>query len=560
MRRESSRDVLRHLQTLYRCGVVGPLSDEQLLDRFVARRDEMAEESFTELVQRHGPMVLGVCRRVLGDAHEAEDAFQATFLVLARKAASVLRREKVANWLYGVAVRTAQEARGRAARRRAREGRVRTPVQFEPPDGSPAELRAILDEELARLPPRYREAVVLCELEGLSRWEAAGRLGVPEGTLSSRLARAKARLRDRLVRRGIALPAVALAGALLREARATTLPLALVESTVEAATLVAAGPAALATSASVAALTQGVIKAMLLAKLKGIALGLGTLTAVVSGAVVLAQAGPRPGAAPSPPPPAVDQGPREIAPTPPPSVDQGPREIAPPPPPAQGRTRRSTREPENPPVPPDQAPPPPAPVDRTAALERKLDRILDALERFSRTTPAPAEVLAGIRDVTPAPGTGAPRMSTPPPAAEVGPTPEYPPQAPTIEPPPALRPPSALPPQGPTAMPEPAPTPLPQPGPSPSALPALRAAGPRGSQSIADRLSAVEHRLDELEAGVRQTYSFAAHLKSRLNDLERRVGGPASGPSDSTVAPDLPPSRRRSMPPDGPLPPAQGTQ
>ena len=112
--RGSSRDVLRNLRTLYRCGVVGSLSDEQLLDRFVARRDETAEEAFTELVQRHGAMVLGVCRRILGDAHEAEDAFQATFLVLARKASSVVRREKVANWLYGVAVRTAREALGRA--------------------------------------------------------------------------------------------------------------------------------------------------------------------------------------------------------------------------------------------------------------------------------------------------------------------------------------------------------------------------------------------------------------------------------------------------------------
>src|SRR5438445_519502 len=125
------RAVLRPLRTLCRCGVVGPLDDEQLLERFLARRDETAEEAFAELVQRHGPMVLGVCRRVLGDAHEAEDAFQATFLVLARKAASLVRREKVANWLYGVAVRTAKEARGRAARRRAREERVCTPVHVE---------------------------------------------------------------------------------------------------------------------------------------------------------------------------------------------------------------------------------------------------------------------------------------------------------------------------------------------------------------------------------------------------------------------------------------------
>src|SRR5262249_59265492 len=175
------------------------------------------------LVQRHGSMVLGVCRRILGDAHEAEDAFQATFLVLARKADSVVRREKVASWLYGVAVRTAKEARVRSARRRAREERVSTPIYLDPPeDGFPDELRDIVDEELARLPARHRGPVVLCELEGLSRPEAARRLGIPEGTLSSRLARAKARLRDRLASRGVTLPAAAISAILIREARAVT--------------------------------------------------------------------------------------------------------------------------------------------------------------------------------------------------------------------------------------------------------------------------------------------------------------------------------------------------
>ncbi len=294
MRGGSSPDVIRHLRTLYRCGVVGPLSDEQLLERFLAHRDETAEEAFAELVQRHGPMVLGVCRRVLGDAHEAEDAFQATFLVLARKATSVVRREKVANWLYGVAVRTAKEARVRAARRRSREERVSTPVHVEPPDeGFPEELRAILDEELARLPARYRGPVVLCELEGLSRLEAARRLDIPEGTLSSRLSRAKTRLRDRLARRGVTVPVVALSTALIREAQAISLPMSLIEATVGAATRVAAGAsAASALSAPVASLSEGVLNAMLFAKVKGIALGVGVLTAVVSGAVVLAQSGP----------------------------------------------------------------------------------------------------------------------------------------------------------------------------------------------------------------------------------------------------------------------------
>jgi RNA polymerase sigma factor (sigma-70 family) len=282
--------VAGHLRTLYQAGVLGPLGDEELLERFLARRDE---EAFAELVRRHGPMVLGACRRVLRDPQEAEDVFQATFLVLTRKAAAVVRREKVASWLHCVAVRTAQEARLRAARRRAREQRVSRPIRVYPPDdGPPDEWRAILDEELARLPPRHRGPLVLCELEGFSRPEAARRLGIPEGTLSSRLARAKARLRDRLAARGVTLPAAAIAAVLAREARAATVPLSLLESTVEAATCVATGPiAAAAISAPVASLYQGVINTMLVAKLKGIALAVGTMTAVVSGAVVLAQSG-----------------------------------------------------------------------------------------------------------------------------------------------------------------------------------------------------------------------------------------------------------------------------
>ena len=351
MRGGSSPDVLRHLRTLYRCGVVGPLSDEQLLERFLAHRDETAEEAFAELVQRHGPMVLGVCRRVLGDAHEAEDAFQATFLVLARKATSVVRREKVANWLYGVAVRTAREARVRAARRRSREERVSTPVHVEPPDeGFPEELRAILDEELARLPARYRGPVVLCELEGLSRPEAARRLDIPEGTLSSRLSRAKTRLRDRLARRGVAVPVAALSTALIREAQAISLPMSLIEATVGAATRVAAGAsAASALSAPVASLSEGVLNAMLFAKVKGIALGVGLMTAVVSGAVVLAQSGP------------------------------ASKTVAVPVDPTQPRAE----------YPESNVAPQSAERDRTAALEKKLDRVLEALERMSIKPQAP---------------------------------------------------------------------------------------------------------------------------------------------------------------------------
>jgi RNA polymerase sigma factor (sigma-70 family) len=332
------------MQTLYRFGVVGSFGDEQLLERFLAWRDEAAEEAFAELVRRHGPMVLGVCRRILGDAHDAEDAFQATFLVLARKAAAVVRREKIAAWLHCIAARTAKEARLRAARRRAREERVSMPINVAPPgDGFPNDLRDILDEELARLPARHRGALVLCELEGLSRPEAARRLGIPEGTLSSRLSRAKARLRDRLASRGVSLAAAALSAALVREARSVTVPLSLLESTAQAAAFVAAGPslvAAGALSASAAALSEGVIKTMFLAKLKGIAIAAGAMTVVVSGAIALAQ------------------------------YDAGP---------SRAEFRKDGQLGSQPGV---------AVLDdryaddRAAALERKLDRVLEALERL----------------------------------------------------------------------------------------------------------------------------------------------------------------------------------
>ena len=339
----STRHVLRHLQTLYRCGVTGHQSDEQLLERFLARRDEAAEEAFTAIVQRHGPMVFGVCLRVLGDGHDAEDAFQATFLVLARKAASVIKRDKVANWLYGVACRTAQQARGRAARRRAREERVGMSPQIEPAEGDLSdELKGILDEELARLPARYRAPIVLCELEGLSRQEAARRLGVPEGTLSSRLARAKNQLRDRLARRGLGLPMVVLSAALVREAGAATLSDALIESTAHAAMCVAAGStASLAVAASVVSLTEGVLKTMLLTKLKGAALSLGTLAVIVSGAVALGQSNP------------------------------GPRRALHP---AQESRKDANPQPAQ--------PEPAISDDRTDVVERKLDRILNALDRL----------------------------------------------------------------------------------------------------------------------------------------------------------------------------------
>jgi RNA polymerase sigma factor (sigma-70 family) len=194
------------------------VSDAELLARFQSRGDEAA---FELLVWRHGPMVLGVCRGVLGDAHAAEDAFQATFLTLARKGGSIGRREAVAGWLYQVAYRTALHVREREARRASRERASSFPRLADPgpaPDEEAArrELRPLLQKEVERLPAKYRAVIVLCCLEGLTNEEAAGQLGCPKGTVLSRLARARERLRRRLSARGLALAAAPFA-ALLNE-------------------------------------------------------------------------------------------------------------------------------------------------------------------------------------------------------------------------------------------------------------------------------------------------------------------------------------------------------
>jgi RNA polymerase sigma factor (sigma-70 family) len=291
MRGTSPRELSRHLHTLFHCGAVGQLSDSELVERFVAGRGEPAEAAFSALVHRHGAMVLGVCRRVLRNHDAAEDAFQATFLVLARKAAVIARREQLASWLYGVAHRAALDARARAARQKAKEKRLTPMVPVEPPDPCAArELSSILDEELADLPERYRSAIVLCELEGVSRRDAAARLGVSEGTLSSRLARAKVRLKDRLTRRGLALSAGALAAALADEARAVTVPPVLIDTTTRFAAMAAAGCSlAGVISTSVATLTEGVLKAMLIAKLKSVVLACASLAIVAAGVTAMAQ-------------------------------------------------------------------------------------------------------------------------------------------------------------------------------------------------------------------------------------------------------------------------------
>jgi RNA polymerase sigma factor (sigma-70 family) len=238
----------------------GGMTDGQLLEYFLRHRDEAA---FEALVRRHGPMVLGVCRRVLHHPQDAEDAFQATFLVLVRKAASLGRPELLGNWLYGVAYRTARDARAAAARRRARERQVSPMPEPEAPDASDVwrELRPLLDQELNGLPEKYRVAVVLCDLEGRTRRDVAGQLGIPVGTLSGRLTTARGLLARRLARRGLTLSGGALAAALAPGAASACVPAPLVATTVVAAT---AG----AVSAPATALVEGVLKAMWVKKLK----------------------------------------------------------------------------------------------------------------------------------------------------------------------------------------------------------------------------------------------------------------------------------------------------
>ncbi len=195
----------RYAQTLFDVGSVGGMTDGELLGQFAAGGGGSAELAFTALVERHGPMVLRVCRSILADEQDAEDALQATFLVLVRRARSVRLRDSVASWLHGVALRVSGCARVTAARRRRHERRAAGLVSEEfLEDGRDPDLAPAIHEELDRLPERFRAVIVLCYLEGLGCEAAAARLGLPVGTIKSRLARGRERLRGRLVRRGLA--------------------------------------------------------------------------------------------------------------------------------------------------------------------------------------------------------------------------------------------------------------------------------------------------------------------------------------------------------------------
>jgi RNA polymerase sigma factor (sigma-70 family) len=267
------------IRTLFSDGMLGGLTDTQLLERFVNRNDSSAEDAFAILLERHGPMVWGVCRRLLPDRDAAADAFQATFLVLVRKASAVRFDESLGPWLYGVSRRVAARARATSLRRKAREIGGVEAVAAPAPDPDRAEWLAVLDEEIGRLPQRQRAAIVLCDLERLPHEEAARRLGCPVGTVESRLSRGRQRLRDRLVRRGLAPAAAALWAEMAHDASAA-MPAALIK---ESAQFMTSSALAAAVPVAATALAEGVILMMSLARLKPLV--------VVASALILGTAG-----------------------------------------------------------------------------------------------------------------------------------------------------------------------------------------------------------------------------------------------------------------------------
>jgi RNA polymerase sigma factor (sigma-70 family) len=263
--------IQRQLRTLFNVGTFGTLTDGQLLERFAAGRDEVAELAFAAIVERHGPMVLRVCRSVLREEHDAQDAFQATFLVLVRRARSLWVGDSLGPWLHGVARRVASVARSAAIRRRRHERKAAEcaasrGVAF----GREGErdLEQALHEEIGRLPERFRVAVVHCLVEGLTHEQAAQRLGWPLGTVKSRLAQGRERLRSRLIRRGLTPAAVLSGGALVTRSARAAMPAALVAATARAAVCLASGQAtAGAVPAVVAALAAVVLRRKLMTKI-----------------------------------------------------------------------------------------------------------------------------------------------------------------------------------------------------------------------------------------------------------------------------------------------------
>ncbi|QDV35924.1 sigma-70 family RNA polymerase sigma factor [Tautonia plasticadhaerens] len=308
----------RSFRILFERGAVGLLSDAELIERFLDRGSAGAESAFAALVERHGPMVLSACRRALGDPHDAQDAFQATFLTLARRAGSIRNRDSLASWLFGVSCRVSARMRARRARRRAAEGRAGTLRTVSEATVSPAGAPdwAELHEELARLPEAYRAPTVLCYLEQLTNEEAAARLRLPVGTVKTRLRRARDLLRSRLAHRGEA-SAMAMVAALRPDPSASA---AAQRLSVETARIAVIGLSSLSDSAippAVAALCRGVLHSTLAAKC---AIGAAGLLVAASTVGFLSA----PGDGPPPRPRVPDPIQKEADRPPPAAVDDGP--------------------------------------------------------------------------------------------------------------------------------------------------------------------------------------------------------------------------------------------
>jgi RNA polymerase sigma factor (sigma-70 family) len=287
----ASGTVARQLESLFEGGCVAGLSDRLLLERFTERDEPADEAAFAAMVARHGPMVLSVCRQLLGDHHRAEDAFQAVFLVLARRARSIRDPDLLGTWLYGVALRTARKARGRTSRwRRIDEeyaARLSTADPTIAADQALVEREQVeaLHREIARLPQAFRVPVVLCYFEGLTLDEAAHRLRWPAGTVRSRLARARLKLRRGLTRRGFALPTAVLVAGLSPRSASATISVTLCDATTRSALRFAvAQTAAQATPAAAINLAQQVLRSMLLRKAQLAVLTLLFVGAIVAGA------------------------------------------------------------------------------------------------------------------------------------------------------------------------------------------------------------------------------------------------------------------------------------
>ncbi len=297
----------RYSSALFQVGTIASLSDLLLLERFAYRRDEVAEIAFAELVERHGPMVLRVCRSELGDGHEAEDAFQATFLVLASRARAIRRGDSVGSWLHGVALRVANRARWRAARRRYHERRhaemtASAGAVHNGAHGPPDDVGQVLHEEIGRLPEKYRNPVVLCYLEGLTHDQAADQLGWPVGTVRRRLAGARDRLHGRLTRRGVTPSFLAVGpmdSGMARDLGGSNISVTsrLAEATVCGALRVGSGQAAPSgiISAEVIALMKGASQTMTITKLIAMTAAVLTAGLVTTAVGLLAYPGKSPG-------------------------------------------------------------------------------------------------------------------------------------------------------------------------------------------------------------------------------------------------------------------------